>query len=95
MDSRTTASPAGIHEYVFYRIGGASWAVPYVAGVYALAVQADPAMTPERFWALAVRTGRTIEVKRDGVTKRLGPIIDPVRLIRAIQAGETAAGNRP
>lgn len=94
MDSRTTAGPEGIHEYVFYRIGGASWAVPYIAGVYALAVQVDPAITPERFWRLAVRTGRTIEVKRSGVTKRLGAILDPVRLIRAIQAGETATLNR-
>jgi subtilisin family serine protease len=90
MDSRTTASPDGIHEYVFYRTGGASWAVPYVAGVYALAVQADPAITPERFWALAARTGRTLQVNRQGMTKPLGPIVDPVSLIRAIQAGETA-----
>ena len=88
MDSRTTASPAGIDEYVYYRRNGLSWAVPYIAGVYALAVQADPAITPEKFWALAVRTGRTIELNRDGMTKPLGPIIDPVRLIRAIQAGE-------
>jgi subtilisin family serine protease len=94
MDSRTTASPAGNNEYVFYRIGGASWAIPYIAGVYALAVQADPAVTPERFWALAVQTGRTIELNRDGMKKPLGPIIDPVRLIRAIQLGETATLNR-
>jgi hypothetical protein len=89
MDSRTAASPAGADEYVFYRIGGFSWTVPYIAGVYALAVQADPAITPERFWALAVRTGRTIELNHSGMTKPLGPIIDPIRLIRAIQAGET------
>jgi subtilisin family serine protease len=94
MDSRTTASPGGVDEYVFYRVGGFSWTVPYIAGVYALAVQADPAITPERFWALAVRTGRTIELNRDGMTKPLGPIIDPVRLIHAIQAGETATLSR-
>jgi hypothetical protein len=90
MDSRTTASPGGIHEYVFYRQGGASWTAPYVAGVYALAVQVDPAITPERFWSLAARTGRTIELNRQGMSRSLGPIVDPVRLIRAIQAGETA-----
>jgi hypothetical protein len=88
MDSRTTAGPGGSHEYVFYRMGGLSWAAPYIAGLYALAVQVDPAITPERFWGLAGRTGRTIEVTRDGMTKRLGPIVDPARLIRAIQAGE-------
>ena len=95
MDSRTTASPAGVDKYAFYRIGGMSWAVPYVAGVYALAVQADPAITPERFWALAVRTGRTIELERNGARKPLGPILGPVRLIRAIRAGETATLTRP
>jgi hypothetical protein len=85
MDSRTTASPTGSDEYVFYRIGGFSWAIPYIAGVYALAVQADPAITPERFWALAAQTGRTIEVKRSAKRKPLGPIIDPVALITALQ----------
>ncbi|MCU0913831.1 MAG: S8/S53 family peptidase [Planctomycetes bacterium] len=95
MDSRTAASPGGIREYVFYRNGGYSWAVPYIAGVYALAAQVDPAITPEKFWALAVQTGRTIELKRRGMTRPLGPIVDPVRLIRAIQAGETATLNRP
>jgi hypothetical protein len=88
MDSRTTAGPGGDHEYVFYRIGGLSWAAPYIAGVYALAVQVVPAITPERFWELAARTGRTIELRRDGTTKLLGPIIDPAKLIRAIQTGE-------
>ncbi|HUU17044.1 MAG TPA: S8 family serine peptidase, partial [Sedimentisphaerales bacterium] len=88
MDSRTTASPIGSDEYVFYSIGGVSWAIPYIAGVYALAVQVDPTITPERFWALAVQTGRTIELNDNGETMPLGPIIDPVRLIRSIKAGE-------
>ncbi|MFC1634100.1 S8 family serine peptidase, partial [Planctomycetota bacterium] len=48
MDSRTTASFTGSDEYVFYRQGGASWCAPYIAGVYALAVQVDPEITPER-----------------------------------------------
>ncbi|UCE47255.1 MAG: S8/S53 family peptidase, partial [Phycisphaerales bacterium] len=46
MGSRTTAAPNGIDEYVFYRMGGWSWAIPYVAGVYALAAQVDPEITP-------------------------------------------------
>jgi subtilisin family serine protease len=88
MDSRMTASPECINDYVFYRKGGLSWAVPYIAGVYALAVQVDPAITPERFWALAAKTGRTIEVEREGQRRRLGPIIDPVALIRSIEAAK-------
>jgi len=90
MDSRTTTSETGDDEYVFYGIGGFSWAVPYIAGLYALAVQADSAITPERFWTLAAQTGRTIEVERSGERKPLGPIVDPVRLIRTIEAGESS-----
>ena len=30
------------NEYVFYREGGWSWSIPYIAGVYALAAQVKP-----------------------------------------------------
>jgi hypothetical protein len=85
MDSRTTASPGGNDEYVFYREGGWSWSIPYIAGVYALAAQVDPTITPDRFWELALQTGRTIELQRDGKTVPLGPILDPVALIDALE----------
>jgi hypothetical protein len=84
-DSRATASPNGEDEYVFYRRGGLSWTIPYAAGVYALAAQVDPEITPERFWRLALKTGRTIDVEHNGETFRLGRIIDPVALIDALQ----------
>jgi len=84
-DSRTTASPNGEDEYVFYRQGGLSWSIPYAAGVYALAAQVDPEITPERFWSLAMKTGRMIEVEHDGKKLPLGRIIDPVALIKALQ----------
>jgi len=87
-DSRATASFTGGDEHVFYRQGGASWCAPYIAGVYALAVQVEPEITPERFWALAMKTGRTIELEHKGQKRSFGPIIDPVRLIRSIKAGE-------
>jgi len=85
MDSRTTASPTGQSEYVFYREDGWSWSIPYIAGLYALAAQVDPEITPERFWSLALETGRTIELKHDGETIPLGPIVDPVALIGKLQ----------
>jgi hypothetical protein len=85
MDSRTTASPLSNDEYVFYREGGWSWAIPYIAGVYALAVQVEPAITPDQFWSLAMQTGRTIELDHNGETVPLGPIIDPVALIGALR----------
>jgi hypothetical protein len=86
MDSRTTAGPLGNDEYVFYRQGGWSWSIPYIAGVYALAVQVDPAITPERFWSLALETGRTIELEHNDEIVPLGPIIEPVALIDALES---------
>ena len=85
MDSRTGAGSGGDAEYTFYRQGGWSWAMPYLAGVYALAAQVEPRITPDRFWALATKTGRTINFARDGSTYTLGPIIDPVALIGELE----------
>ncbi len=88
MDARTTASPTGVDEYVFYGEGGWSWSIPYIAGVYALAAQVEPTITPDRFWAVALRTGRTIELHRAGEKRRFGPILDAAELIAALQRGE-------
>jgi hypothetical protein len=85
MGSRTTAASNGIDEYVFYRQGGWSWAIPYVAGVYALAAQVDPEITAERFWKLAMKTGRTVEVEHQGRKYELGPIADPGALIDSLE----------
>jgi len=57
MDSRTTASPTGADKYVFYGPGGLSWSVPWAAGLYALACQVKPDVTPELFWKTALETG--------------------------------------
>ncbi len=62
MDSRTAASPTGARDYAFYRFGGLSWAVPWAAGLYALACQVDPDMTPQVFWRKALETGDSIEL---------------------------------
>ncbi len=85
MDSRTTASPTGKSEYVFYREGGWSWSIPYIAGVYALAAQVNPKITPELFWSRAMKTGRTIALKNDGKTFPFGPILDSTALINTLQ----------
>ena len=83
MDSRTTANFTGSDSYVFYREGGWSWSIPYIAGVYALVAQVDPEITPGRFWVRALRTGRTIRLNHDGQIIPFGRIIDPVVLIEA------------
>jgi hypothetical protein len=62
MGSRSTASPTGPRDYVFYREGGWSWSIPYIAGLYALACQIKPAITPEIFWAKAIETGDSVEI---------------------------------
>jgi len=85
MDSRTTASPTGAAEYAFYRLGGWSWSIPYIAGMYALAAQVEPDITPDRFWAMALKTGTRIELHREDRTRELGPILNPPRLIEALR----------
>lgn len=61
MDSRTTASPTGVEDYVFYPEGAWSWSVPYLAGMYALGIQVRPDITSDTFWDAALKTGRTIQ----------------------------------
>jgi Subtilase family len=85
MDSRAVAGPHGRQDYAFYRMGGWSWATPYIAGMYALAVQVKPSITPDEFWSLALKTGRTIQLKHNGETIPFGPILDPVALIQALK----------
>ncbi|MBN2018849.1 MAG: S8/S53 family peptidase [Sedimentisphaerales bacterium] len=88
MDSRTTAGPTGVNDYVFYSQGGWSWSIPYIAGMYALCCQADPDITPGRFWALALKTGLTIDLQRDDKNIKFGRILSPAALITAVKTGE-------
>jgi hypothetical protein len=85
MDSRTTASPTGVDEYVFYREGGWSWSIPYIAGMFALAVQVKPAITPDEFWNLGLQSGQTIQLSHAGKAIPFGPILDPAKLIEKLQ----------
>jgi hypothetical protein len=85
MDSRTTASPTGTEDYVFYREGGWSWSIPYLSGMYALAVQVRPEITPEEFWATALQTGKTIQIQHNGKDYDFGVILDPQALIEALK----------
>ncbi len=82
MDSRCVASPTGTNDYVFYRKGGGSWAVPYAAGLYALACQVNPSITPETFWEIALNTGDTISINDK---ERFGKIVNPAKLIEKIE----------
>jgi hypothetical protein len=86
MDSRTTASPTGVEDYVFYRKGGVSWSIPYLAGMYALAAQIEPEITPEEFWETALEAGRTIQIQNNGKDYEFGVILDPQALIEALKS---------
>jgi hypothetical protein len=81
MDGRTAAAPTGPEDYVFYGQGGWSWSIPYIAGLYALAAQVKPEVTPTEFWHAAARTGRTIGWQSPRGAIELGPIVDAERLI--------------
>lgn len=85
MDSRCMAGPTGAKDYAFYRQGGWSWITPYLAGMYALAVQVKPEITPDEFLSLADKTGRVMNWPQNTTTIPLGVIIDPVALVDALQ----------
>lgn len=85
MDSRTTASPTGYNDYVFYREGGLSWSIPYIAGLYALACQVNPDITPDIFWDKALKTGDTINIDYNGKSYELKKIVNPAKLIEDIR----------
>lgn len=78
MDSRTTASYEGKDDYTFFRRGGASWVPPYIAGLYAMAAQVEPDVTPEQFWDSLVKTA--VKQMDSGVNKEI-LIANPIGLI--------------
>ncbi len=84
MDSRTTASPTGTEDYVFYRSGGWSWSIPYIAGLYALACQVDPKVTPDSFWDAALATGDTVDIDAGGRVVHMGRVVNPAALIKRL-----------
>lgn len=85
MDSRAMAGAAGPSDYWINRTGGSSWLPPYISGLYAMAVQVDPQVTPAAFWSAVLSTGRTIQVEHAGKSYRLGEVIDPVAVIHKLQ----------
>jgi serine protease AprX len=70
--NRTIASHRGPDVYTFDRMGGMSWASPYVAGLAALAFQVDPKLDPSKIWDYLVRTA---------VKTEAGPVINPAGFI--------------
>lgn len=92
VDARTTASPTGAGERVFYRWGASSWIAPYLAGTYALAAQVDPGITRDRFVAHALQTARTVPHGEGSHPLR---ILDPAALVSALKMPAAATPLRP
>jgi hypothetical protein len=87
MDCRCLASPTGANDYVFYWSSGWSWSVPWISGLYALACQVKPDVTPQQFWSAAMKTGRVIQLTHDSEKYQFGTIADPVALIESLKKG--------
>jgi hypothetical protein len=79
------ASPTGPEDYVVYSDGSWSWCVPWIAGLYALLCQVRPEITPEQFWAEALKTGETIQLHRGDTDVTFGTIANPGALIESLQ----------
>ena len=78
MGSRAFSSYVGENDYSWIRSGGASWTAPYIAGLYAMALQVNPEVTPDLFWSAIEETA---DVKMDSVYNKNILIANPVNLI--------------
>jgi hypothetical protein len=76
---------SGEQDYTYHPFAGPSWVVPYLAGLYALACQANPAVTPELFWEKAMKTGYVNSALFEGQGYDLGTIVNRGALIAALQ----------
>ncbi len=79
--NRAIASHEGRDVYTYDIEGGQSWAVPYLAGLAALAFQVDPDIEPAQIVELWTATATKIGV---------GPIVDPPRFIEAVRSRRAA-----
>jgi hypothetical protein len=75
--NRTTASHVGPDVYTYWVEGGMSWAVPYLAGLAALAFQVDPEIQPAQIVELWTATATKTSV---------GPVVNPVKFIEAVRS---------
>ncbi|HUT59576.1 MAG TPA: S8/S53 family peptidase, partial [Phycisphaerae bacterium] len=81
--NRTIAGPEGPQAYTYDRTGGMSWAAPYLAGLAALAFQANPELHPTTI----VRLWQETATKTD-----VGPIINPTAFLAAVRTAQASAG---
>lgn len=84
MDHRTVADFTDPESFRYEgNDGGMSWSTPWLAGIYVLARQVDPDITPEKFWQLALETSDECNNNDDGRT--VGRILNSQRLIEKVE----------
>ncbi len=82
-DSRCTASPTGKKDFAFYSVNDWNLQLPYAAGLYAMACQLKPSVTPEEFVERAVKNSDTMEIVNSAINYKykFKNIVCPLRLI--------------
>lgn len=73
---RTTSSALDELHYIYWAKGGLSWAMPYVLGLYAIAIEIDPSLTQENLRKLIIDTAY---VSSEGL-----PIVNPVGFVAEV-----------
>lgn len=71
------ASNSGQEQYMYNGKGGMSWAVPYLSGLFALALQVNPDLTKEKIVDVI---NKTATMNKKGLK-----VINPKGFIEAIQ----------
>lgn len=85
MDARWMASHIGVDDYTMYSRGAWSLVIPYISGVYALACQVYPEITPSLFWEMAISTGNDLKVYNNSFEGKTLKLINPVKLIEELK----------
>jgi subtilisin family serine protease len=80
--NRATAYIGGPDDYIFWRDGGMSWTVPYLAGLAALAYQVNPELKPEAIPDLWMKTAAKTSA---------GQVVNPPAFIEAVRNGHVTA----
>ena len=84
MDHRTVADYKSKDGYRYEgNDGGMSWSTPWLAGMYVLAKQVKPSVTPQEFWDTALKTSDKCTNNDTGTY--VGRLINPQKLIEALK----------
>lgn len=75
---RTTAATNNGANYIYWSDGGLSWTMPYMLGLYAIAIEIDPALTQDEIRTLIVDTAYDNNDMK---------IVNPVGFIAAVLTG--------